>query len=88
MEFLKYLLLLLFCRSLAFAEQLNEDPSKNYVLNLPDIVANYMSLGKEVQLEAFGAREVNYTCIFHVQLLHKKTSNNHCVTTEVILAGT
>ena len=62
MEFLRYLPLLLFCQSLAYSEELTEesgDPSTNYVFDLPDIVANYQKLGEEVQLEAFGARQVN-----------------------------
>jgi hypothetical protein len=63
MELLKRLLVVLaLCQSLALAEELNEDtidPSTNYVFNLPDIVANYKTLGGEVQLEAFGASGVN-----------------------------
>jgi hypothetical protein len=63
MELLKRLLVVLaFCQSLAIAEELSEDtvdPSTNYVFNLPDIVANYKTLGGEVQLEAFGASGVN-----------------------------
>jgi hypothetical protein len=58
MEILRCLLLLLFCQSLAVAEEVLEDPSANYVFNLPDIVANYKTLGGEVQLEAFGASGV------------------------------
>jgi hypothetical protein len=66
MELLKRLLVVLaFCQSLALAEELNEDPSTNYVFNLPDIVANYKTLGGEVQLEAFGASWVNiYLLVF------------------------
>ncbi len=63
MEFLRYLPLLLFCQSLAYAEELTEDsadPSTNYVFDLPDLVASYPTRGEEVQLEAFGAREVNF----------------------------
>jgi hypothetical protein len=63
MEFLSNLLFLLFCQSLAYAEELTEesaDPSTNYVFDLPDLVANYPTHGEEVQLEAFGAREVRY----------------------------
>jgi hypothetical protein len=63
MELLKCLLVVsFFSLSLAMAEELNEDtvdPSTNYVFNLPDIVANYKTLGGEVQLEAFGASGVN-----------------------------
>ena len=63
MELPKRLLVVLaLCQSLALAEDLNEDtvdPSTNYVFNLPDIVANYKTLGGEVQLEAFGASGVN-----------------------------
>jgi hypothetical protein len=63
MELLKSLLVVLFfCLSLAMAQEENEDavdPSTNYVFNLPDIVANYKTLGGEVQLEAFGASGVN-----------------------------
>ncbi len=63
MELLKCLLVVLaLCQSLALAEELNEDtvdPSTNYVFNPPDIVANYKTLGGEVQLEAFGASGVN-----------------------------
>ncbi len=64
MEFLRNLLLLVFCQSLAYAEEVTEDvadPSTNYVFDLPDLVANYKTLGEEVQLEAFGAREVRYS---------------------------
>jgi hypothetical protein len=63
MGFLEKLLLLVFCQSLAYAEELTEDsgdPSTNYVFDLPDLVANYPTHGEEVQLEAFGAREVNF----------------------------
>jgi len=62
MEFQKLLLFWVCCQSLVLAEELNEgteDPSTNYVFNLPDIVANYKTLGEEVQLEAFGASGVN-----------------------------
>ncbi len=63
MELLKCLLVVLFfCLSLAMAQEENEDavyPSTNYFFNLPDIVANYKTLGGEVQLEAFGASGVN-----------------------------
>ncbi len=62
MVFLKYLLFLVFCQSLANAEELTEDPSTNYVFDLPDLVANYPTHGEEVQLEAFGAREVRQDC--------------------------
>jgi hypothetical protein len=65
MVFLKKLLLLLLCQSLANAEELTEDsadPSTNYVFDLPDLVANYQTHGEEVQLEAFGAREVRQDC--------------------------
>ncbi len=64
MEFLRNLLFLIFCQSLAYAEELTEDVadlSTNYVFDLPDIVANFKTLGEEVQLEAFGAREVRYS---------------------------
>jgi hypothetical protein len=47
---------------MALAQEVNEDrvdPLTNYVFDLPDIVANYEILGEEVQLEAFGARQVN-----------------------------
>ncbi len=67
MEFLTKLLLLLLCQSLAYAEELTEDsadPSTNYVFDLPDLVANYPTHGEEVQLEAFGAREVRQDCHF------------------------
>ena len=68
MELLKPLLLLFFCLSWAMAEEVNEetvDPSTNYVFNLPDILANYKTLGGEVQLEAFGASGVNiYILVF------------------------
>ena len=67
MEIIIKLLLFLFCQSFSFAEELNEErpvdadgPSTNYVFDLPDIVANYQTLGEEVQLEAFGAREVHF----------------------------
>jgi hypothetical protein len=62
MEIIAKLFLLFFWQSLANAEELTEDiadPSNNYVFDLPDIVASYRTLGEEVQLEAFGAREVN-----------------------------
>ncbi len=58
---------LLFCVSLGFGDELDEgsvDPSANYVFNLPDIVANYKTLGDEVQLEAFGANGVNFSNVF------------------------
>jgi hypothetical protein len=77
MELFKLVTLLGFCLSLAYAETLNEDavePSTNYVFDLPDIVANYKSLGGEVQLEAFGASGVN---IFLV-LLEKSYSGTIC----------
>ncbi len=78
MEVLKRLLVVLvFGMSLVIAEEVNEDtvdPSTNYVFNLPDIVANYKTLGGEVQLEAFGASGVN---IFLV-LLEKSYSGNTC----------
>jgi hypothetical protein len=70
MEFLRYILLLLFCQSLAYAEELTEDsadPSTNYVFDLPDLVASYPTHGEEVQLEAFGAREVNF--LFYLSYL-------------------
>jgi hypothetical protein len=47
---------------MALAQEVNEDrvdPLTNYVFDLPDIVANYEILGEEVQLEAFGARQVH-----------------------------
>ncbi len=66
MEIIKTLLLFLFCQSFSFAQELNEEravdtdgPSTNYVFDLPDIVAHYETLGEEVQLEAFGSREVH-----------------------------
>jgi hypothetical protein len=62
MEIIQKLLCLFFWQSLVFAQLPNEDivdPSTNYVFDLPDIVANYRTIGEEVQLEAFGAREVN-----------------------------
>jgi len=65
MVFLNNLLFLVFCQSLANAEELTEDsgdPSTNYVFDLPDLVANYPTHGEEVQLEAFGAREVRQDC--------------------------
>jgi hypothetical protein len=67
MEVWRYCLFLLFCVSLCFADELDEgsvDPSANYVFNLPDIVANYKTLGDEVQLEAFGANGVNFSNVF------------------------
>jgi hypothetical protein len=67
MEIIKVLLMFLFCLSSSFAQEVIEDrpvdidgPPTNYVFDLPDIVANYETLGEEVQLEAFGAREVHY----------------------------
>ena len=71
MKMLKNLLLLILCHSLSLAEELNDeavDPLTNYVFNLPDLVANYGTLGEEVQLEAFGAREVSYACLLFVYL--------------------
>ena len=62
MEPLTNVFLLVFCLSMALAQEVNEDrvdPLTNYVFDLPDIVANYEILGEEVQLEAFGARQVN-----------------------------
>ncbi len=62
MELLTNVFFLVFCLSMAFSQELNEDrvdPLTNYVFDLPDIVANYEILGEEVQLEAFGARLVN-----------------------------
>ena len=62
MELLSNVFLLVVCLSMAFAQEVNEDrvdPLTNYVFDLPDIVANYEILGEEVQLEAFGARQVN-----------------------------
>ncbi len=77
MELLKCLLVVLaLCQSLALAEELNEDtvdPSTNYVFNLPDIVANYKTLGGEVQLEAFGASGVN---IYILVFLEKSYNSN------------
>ena len=63
MKILKQLLLLFFCHLTSFAEELKgevEDPLTNYVFSLPDLVANFRTLGEEVQLEAFGAREVSF----------------------------
>jgi hypothetical protein len=65
MELLTNVFLLVFCLSVAFAQELNEDsrdPLTNFVFDLPDIVANVETLGEEVQLEAFGARQVNLNC--------------------------
>ena len=66
MELLSNVFLLVVCLSMAFAQEVNEDrvdPLTNYVFDLPDIVANYEILGEEVQLEAFGARQVNLLCL-------------------------
>jgi hypothetical protein len=76
MEFQKLLLFWVCCQSLVLAEELNEgteDPSTNYVFNLPDIVANYKTLGEEVQLEAFGASGVNIYVFFY-----KSCNSNYC----------
>jgi hypothetical protein len=70
MEFLKYILLFVFCQSLAVAQKANDgnssnedpmqkSPMKKIVFDEPDIVANYKILGEEVYLEAFGAAGVN-----------------------------
>ncbi len=49
------------------------DPSTNYVFNLPDIVANYKTLGGEVQLEAFGASGVNiYILVFLKKIIQQQ----------------
>jgi hypothetical protein len=67
MEVLRYCLFLLFWLSLCFADELDKgivDPSANNVFNLPDIVANYKTLGDEVKLEAFGANGVNFSIVF------------------------
>ncbi len=69
MELFKLVTLLGFCLSLAYAETLNEDavePSTNYVFDLPDIVANFRTLGEVWPLEAFVVREVKYDCILNV----------------------
>ncbi len=69
MELFKLVTLLGFCLSLAYAETLNEDavePSTNYVFDLPDIVANFRTLGEVWPLEAFVVREVKYGCILNV----------------------
>ncbi len=59
--------ILLFCQSLAFAQELIEDrldgedreeSLKNFVFDLPDLVAHFQILGEEVQIEAFGLRKV------------------------------
>jgi hypothetical protein len=67
MEIIKALLLFLFCLSFSCAEEVIEDrpvdadgSSTNYVFDLPDIIAHYETLGEQVQLEAFGAREVQH----------------------------
>ena len=62
MELLINVFVLVFCLSMTFAQEVNEDrvdPLTNYVFDLLDIVANYEILGEEVQLEAFGARQVH-----------------------------
>jgi hypothetical protein len=68
MEPLTNVFLFVFCLSMAFAQELNEDrgdSSKRYVFDLPDIVASYETVGEEVLLEAFAARQVNlYVYIF------------------------
>jgi hypothetical protein len=69
MTILKKLFFLFFCQSLAFCQDVTEEgtnPSNNYIFDLPDIVANFETLGEEVQLEAFGAREVTFlSCEIH-----------------------
>ena len=65
MEFLKNLLLFVFCQLFAVAQKAidgnssSEDPIKIFVFDEPDIVANYKILGEEVYLEAFAAVGVN-----------------------------
>ncbi len=67
MKLQKKFLILLFCKSLAFAQELIEDrldgedreeSLKNFVFDLPDLVAHFEILGEEVQIEAFGLRKV------------------------------
>jgi hypothetical protein len=52
---------------LAFSQELIEDrvdgedreeSLKNFVFDLPDLVAHFQILGEEVQIEAFGLRKV------------------------------
>jgi hypothetical protein len=67
MKLQKKFFILLFCQSLVFAQELIEDrqdgedreePLKNFVFDLPDLVAHFEILGEEVQIEAFGLRKV------------------------------
>jgi hypothetical protein len=72
--------LLVFCLSMALAQEVNEDrvdPLTNYVFDLPDIVANYEILGEEVQLEAFGSRQVNLIIV--TMFLKPGVTTNICV---------
>jgi hypothetical protein len=77
MEFLKKLLFLFICHlpftichSLALAQEVTEDRASgtltNYIFDLPDLVANYKkSFVEEIQLEAFGARQVTFLFFFY-----------------------
>ncbi len=76
MEFSKKLLFLFICHlpftichSLALAQEVTEDRARgsltNYIFDLPDLVANYKkSFVEEIQLEAFGARQVPFLFLF------------------------
>ncbi len=94
MTILKKLFFLFFCQSLAFSQEVTEEgtnPSNNYIFDLPDIVANFETLGEEVQLEAFGAREVtflsceinlkkkNLVCIIWLPIFATKPVFHNCV---------
>ena len=50
-------------------EEVSEIPSADFVFDLPDIVATHETLWGEIQLEAFGARQVKRVAIFWLDIL-------------------
>jgi hypothetical protein len=70
MEFLKKLLFLFICHlPFTICQEVTEDRASgsltNYIFDLPDLVANYKkSFVEEIQLEAFGARQVTFLIFF------------------------